>query len=596
MEIRMNRRRPLIAAVAAGTAIVLVASCSSSKKDTGASGSNPPSTSGSSSSSGGTPSTGPAIIKGGFTQKGGTVNILVQSNFEHLDPAQNYVTNSGDVGKLIYRTLTVFDDTPGQAPVIKADLAIKSGPGDYIGIPNKDQTVWTYKIQKGLKFQNGTPITAADIKYNIERSFASDVYKDGATYMADTLVNSNNYAGPYKDPNKDLTSVQTPDPYTLVFHFTGAQPDADMMMSLFYTAPVPKALDTKQDYDFKPVSSGPYMITKYTPNKELVLGRNPNWSAATDPNRPALPDKFDITMGIAPATVSQRLIAKQGTDQSALSIDNSSDIQPGDVSKLKSAQDRFVNGPGPCVFYDIFNENKLKDADVRHAFALALNRQAIITAMNGPLFGSIPTSFMASNVRGFQPANLGLKDTGDTAGAQALLQGKTFPKSITYGVSAGRPAQKAVAVQVQSDLKKLGVNVTIQSIPTDSYYKTLRTDPGPVDMAMAGWCSDWPTMASIVPPVIGPDSTGKTWSTNNFSKYFDPATAKQITDLAGSTEPPATVDQKFAALANQIQTSNWPFVPLQASLNPTLVGSKIHNVGVSSIWSLPNLNLIGVEQ
>lgn len=589
----MNRRRPLIAAVAAGTAIVLIASCSSSKKG-GTSGSNPPPASGSSSSSS-SGGTGPAIIKSGYTQKGGTVNLLVQSNFEHLDPVQNYVTNSGDVGKLIYRTLTVFDDTPGQPPVIKADIAVKSGPGDYIGIPNQDQTVWTYKIQKGLKYQDGTPITAADIKYNIERSFASDIYKDGATYMADTLVNSNNYAGPYKDPNKDLTSVQTPDPYTLVFHFTGPQPDSDMMMSLFYTAPVPKAKDTKQDYDFKPVSSGPYMITKYTPNKELVLGRNPNWSAATDPNRLALPDKFDITMGIAPATVSQRLIANQGSDQAALSIDNSSDLQAGDVSKLKAIQDRFVNGAGPCVFYDVFNENKLKDADVRHAFAMALNRQAIITAMNGPLFGSIPSSFMSTSVRGFQPANLGLKDTGDTAGAQALLQGKTYPKSITYAVSAGRPVQKAVAVQVQSDLKKLGVSVTIQSIPTDSYYKTLRTDPGPADMAMAGWCWDWPTMASIVPPVIGPDSTGKTWSSNNFSKYFDPATAKQITALAGSTEAPATVDQQFATLANQIQTTNWPFVPVQASLNPTLVGSKIHNAGVSSIWSLPDLNIIGVE-
>jgi len=591
----MNRRRPLIAAVAASTAIVLIASCSSSSKKGGTSGTNPPPPSGSSSSSGGTPSTGPALIKDGYTVKGGTVNILVQANFEHLDPVQNYVTNSGNVGKLIYRTLTVFDDTPGKAPVIKADIAVKSGPGDYIGIPNKDQTVWTYKIQKGLKFQDGSAITAADIKYNVERLFAADVYKDGATYLRDLLVNSNNYAGPYKDPNKDLTSVQTPDPYTLVFHFASGQPDADMMMSLFYTAPVPKAKDTKQDYDFKPVSSGPYMITKYTPNKELVLGRNPNWSAATDPNRPALPDSFDITMGIAPATVSQRLIANQGSDQSALSIDNSSDIQPGDVSKLQGAKDRFVNGAGPCVFYNIFNENKIKDADVRHAFALALNRQAAITALNGTLFGSIPSSFIAANVRGFQPANLGLKDTGDIPAAKALLQGKTVPKSITYGYSQGRPAQKALALQWQSDLKKLGVNVTIQSIPTDSFYKTLRTDPGPVDIALAGWCWDWPTMASIVPPVLGPDATQKTWSTSNFSKYFDSVTAKQITALAGSTEAPATVDQQFATLANQIQTTNWPFVPTQAALNPILVGSKIHNVGVSGIWSLPDLNIIGVE-
>ena len=525
----MDHRRPLIVAAAATAAIALIASCSSSKKNNGGNtGTNTPPATGATTSPATTSSLGPAIINGGYTTKGGTVNILVQSNFEHLDPVQNYVTNSGDVGRLIYRTLTVFDDTPGQTPKILPDIAVKSGPGDKIGTPNANQTVWTYKIQHGLKFQDGSPITAKDIKYNIERSFASDIYKDGATYMPDTLVNSNNYAGPYKDPNKDLTSVQTPDPYTLVFHFTGPQPDADMMMSLFYTAPVPKAKDTKQNYDFSPVSSGPYEITSYTPNKQLVLGRNPNWDPKTDPNRPALPDKFVITMGIAPATISSRLIANSGEDQSALSIDNSSDIQAGDISKLRAedVKSRFVNGAAPCVFYDIFNENKIKDADVRHAFAMAMNRQAIITAMNGPLFGSIPSSFMSASVRGFEPSNLGLKDTGDIPGAQALLKGKTYPKTLTYAVSSGRPVQKAVALQVQSDLKKLGVTVNIQSIPTDSYYKTLRTDPGPADIAMAGWCWDWPTMASIVPPVLGPDASGKTWSTNNFSKYFDATTAK----------------------------------------------------------------------
>ena len=338
------------------------------------------------------------------------------------------------------------------------------------------------------------------------------------------------------------------------------------------------------------------MIQKYTPAKQLILVRNPNWS--DDTNRPALPDKFIISMGIAPATVSQRLIANQGDDQTALSIDNSSDLQAGDIAKLRDAsvKSRFVNGAGPCVFYEYFNEQTLKDPDVRKAIATAVNRQAVITAMNGALFGSIPQSFMPSNVRGFSPPDLGLKDTGDTAAAQALLQGKTYPKTIKYSISAGRPVQHAVGVQIQSDLKKIGITVNLVSIPTKGYYPALRTDPGPADMGMAGWCSDWPTQASIVPPILGPDSSGKTWSTNNFSKYFDPTDSAKITQLASSTAAPAELDKQFSDLANQIQTTNWPVLPVQASLNPTLVGSKIRNAGVSSIWSLPDLNSIGVAQ
>ncbi len=146
-------------------------------------------------------------------------------------------------------------------------------------------------------------------------------------------------------------------------------------------------------------------------------------------------------MGIAPATISQRLIANQGDDQTALSIDNSSDLQAGDLPKLRdpSVKSRFVNGAGPCVFYEYLNTQRIKDATVRKAIATAINRQAVITAMNGPLFGSIPQSFMSTSVRGFQPPDLGLKPTGDTAAAQALAAGKTFPKTLKYSVSAGRP-------------------------------------------------------------------------------------------------------------------------------------------------------------
>jgi peptide/nickel transport system substrate-binding protein len=585
MEIRMNHRRPLIAAAAATAAIMVITACSSSKKKTEGTGTNQaPSTSASASNSLGAP-----IINGGYTTKGGTVNILVQANFEHMDPVQNYVTNSGDVGRLIYRTLTVIDDAPGKTPTIHPDLASS------LGTPSDGDKVWTYHIRKGLKFEDGTPITAKDVKYNIERSFAQDIYKDGATYMPDTLVNSNDYKGPYKDPNKDLTSVQTPDDYTLVLHFAGAQPDTDWMMSLFYSAAVPKAKDTKQDYDFKVVSSGPYKIGSYSPDKQLTLVRNPNWDPATDPNRPALPDKFVITMGIAPETIGQRLIANQGDDQTALSIDNSSDLQAGDLPKLRQpdVKARFVNGATPCVFYEFFNEQTIKDADVRKAIATAINRQAVITAMNGPLFGAVTDSYMPSSVRGYDPPNLGLKPTGDPDVAKALLAGKSVP-TLHYAISAGRPVQRAIAVQVQSDLKKIGINIVLESIPTESYYKTVRSDNAP-DLGLAGWCSDWPTQASIVPPVLGADASGKTWSTSNFSKYFDPAIAAQITKIASSTDSPASVDKQLSAISNQIQTTNWPLLPVQATLNPSIVGSKIQNAGISTIFALPDLNTIGVK-
>ena len=589
----MDRQRPLIAAVAGVAAIALIAACSSSKNN------NPPSTGGgtggggssaSSSGGGGGPSATANIVNPGFTQKGGIVSILSDANYEHLDPCNNYVTNSGEFGRLIYRALTFIKDTPGEKPSIQPDLA------EDTGTPSDGGKVWTFKIRKGLKFEDGTPITAKDIKYGIERTFDPSLCVDGATYMADTLINSNNYQGPYKDPNKDLTSVQTPDEYTMVFHFQGPQPDAAWMMSLFYTVPVPKAKDTKQNYDFHPVASGPYKISKYVPDKSISLVRNPNWSAASDPNRPALPDGFNETFGIDLPTISQRLIADQGPDQNAVTLENSGALQNGDLPKIRQAsvKARFVNGPGPCIDYEWMNETKITDPDVRKAIAMAINRQAIQTIYGGDLFGSVYDSVIPPGIEGVNVAGLGLKADGDPAGAKALLAGKTVP-TLHYGVSSTSVKQKTVATQIQNDLKQAGINVVIDQIPGDSYYKTIRSDKAP-DFGRAGWCFDWPTSASIVPPILGPDAAGKTWSSNNFSKYFDPSVSKQIKALASSTQSPTEIGKQLNDITNQVLTSNWPLLPTIASLDPQMVGSNVQNAGASPIFSEIDLNTIGVKQ
>ena len=106
----MNRRRVMVATVAGTAAVALIAACSSSKSNGGGA------TSGGASSapaSAGNAAALGKVIQPGYTTKGGTVNILSDANFEHLDPVNNYVTNSGELGRLIYRTLTFIEDTPG---------------------------------------------------------------------------------------------------------------------------------------------------------------------------------------------------------------------------------------------------------------------------------------------------------------------------------------------------------------------------------------------------------------------------------------------------------------------------------------------------
>ncbi len=581
----MNRRRVMVATVAGTAAVALVAACSSSKSNNG--GGNASGGASSSAAAGNAAGLG-NVIQPGYTTKGGTVNILSDADYNHLDPVQNYVTNSGEFGRLIYRTLTFIKDTPGQKAQIEPDLA------QSLGTPSADKKTWTYKLRTGLKFEDGTPITSADIKYNVERSFATDIYKDGPTYMTDLLENTTGYAGPYKTPTKDLAGVQTPDASTIVFKYTSPQPESDWILSLFYTAPVPKAKDDKQNYDFHPVSSGPYKIQNYTPEKSITLVRNTNWDPATDPNRPALPDSFVETFGIDLPTISQRLISDQGPDKNAVTLENSGAIQNGDLPKIKdpSVKARFTNGATPCVDYEFINVQKVKDVNVRKAISMAINRQAIETTYGGAIFGSVIDTIVSptiqSTIPNFAGPNLGLKPTGDPAAAKALLAGKTVP-TIHYGVANTSVKQKTVATQIQNDLKAAGINMVIDQIPGKTYYSQIRGDNAP-DMGRAGWCWDWPTMASVTPPVLGGNSDLTSWNSNNFSRTDDTAVFKAIQTAVSAGDNPG-----LNTITNQQLSEVWPLLPTISSNDPNVVGSNIRNGGVSTIFGEIDLNTIGVQ-
>ena len=523
----------------------------------------------------------------GVTAKGGTVDVLGTVDWTSLDPANNYLIDSSEVGRLIYRTLTFVKDTPGEELSVQPDLA------ESLGTSSDGGKTWTYKLREGVKYEDGKPITAADVKYGVQRSFAQDMYDEGATYMVDLLANETDYSGPYATPEKDLTSVETPDDRTLVFHFKGPQPDADWILSQLYTVPVPEAADTKEAYADRPVSSGPYKIEKYTPDETLVLVRNDQWDPATDPNRPAYPDKFQFSPGTA-ADTNKRLIASKGLDANATGLTLS--VSELDAPKLDepSVKARFVNGPGPCVDYVAMNTEMITDPDVRHAIALAIDRQKIQRMYGGDLFGSIADSIVPPTVAGFQAPDLGLKSEGDVEAAKKLLAGKTVPQ-LHLALEAGGELYKRVGTVVKENLKAAGVEVIVDEYKSDEYTPAIEGDNPPA-ISFEGWCADWPTPAAVVPSVFGPDPDGKTYGSNNITRYYDPATAKKMQDLMSSSEAAPVVNTKLIDLANKIQTTAWPLLPTILNNTPVVVGANLTNAGVSPLFGVFDLNTVAVKQ
>src|SRR4051812_11404435 len=170
-------------------------------------------------------------------EKGGTLKMALGAAWgDSFDPGDTYYGYSFNLLRNYARTLVMFKPAPGKqglelVPDIATDLGKSSDGGK----------TWTYTIQSGLKYEDGTPYTSKDIAYAVERNVDRAVLKQGPSYFADLLNWPSDYKGPYKSPkNADVSSaVETPNDTTIVFHLKQPFAEFDYLAALPTTAPVP---------------------------------------------------------------------------------------------------------------------------------------------------------------------------------------------------------------------------------------------------------------------------------------------------------------------------------------------------------------------
>ncbi len=541
---------------------------------------------------GGDESSGDGDSGGSQGVKGGTVTVYHASDFEHLDPQRAFVTDSGMAGQLIYRTLTAYKWDAGAKKVeLVGDLA-----ESWESTP--DFKTWTFKLKPGLKYEDGTPITAKDIKYGVERSFSPDIDK-GAPY-AKNYLDCADYKGPYVAGNnggKGCTAIETPDDNTVVFKLNTPVSEFNHTATMKTFSPVPQAKDTKTQYDNKPFSSGPYKIQQYVRDKSLTLVRNENWDEKSDPVRTALPDKFEFKFGGDEATVDQQLIQNGAADQNAVSF---SGVQPQNLAKLSSAQvkDRVIEGGDVCRRYIAFNQNHpiMQDQKLREALAYGMDKKAYITGRGGDRLNGIVNTIIPETLEGYKDTNpFPGPETGDVEKAKQLLsESKYKGQQLVLGASDATDISIKAAEAAQAAWKRIGVNVTIKKIPGANYYSVQEADSSATDLITAGWCQDWSSLSTIVPPVLGPDPTapGKQ-APNNYAR--SKAGWDKMAEIA------KVGDQKEAAkqwsdLYDEIMKTA-PLIPISLDKNVYVLGSNLTNVSVNSdIGGLPDLAHIGLKK
>lgn len=583
----MRKKRMLAAAAVVASAAMLLAGCGQGST--------------SSSSSASAASGWNAAVAGTVnpsTKAGGELKLLTSADCDSWDPARTYYGWCWNMQRLFTRTLVGYSVVNGSNPKLAPDLATDMGQH------NADYTQWTYTLKSGLKYSNGAPITAKDVKYGIERLYATDVINGGPAFYFTSIIDApKGYAGPYKDG--DMKTGVVADGNKITFNLKSSDSDFPFLLAMSASAPVPYKVEGGKkfkgaNYTKHPVASGPYQIKSYTPNKEVTFVRNPNWSQATDTIRKPLASTVTLTVDTNPNDIDQKLQA--GTADAIANTDIGTNLQTKVLTdpKFKANAD---NPETSLTRYFSVMPSVIPNIHCRQAIFYATNKAALVRAFGGTAHGAVAGSMTPVTIPGHSTtANMypvGKENTGDLAKAKAELQACGKPNGFSTKFAYSTPSETGpkVFAAEQEALARVGIKITASTANAANYYSTFIGSPRNIKsqglgIAVAGWGADFPTGYGFWNTIANGGSIVPTGN-SNYPSLNDP----KVNSILDNALKGQGTDANIRALDDQVM-KNAVYLPILFGKdlyyrNPRLTNVRSNNVQAFGIYDFVN---IGVEK
>ncbi|MEU7089421.1 ABC transporter substrate-binding protein [Streptomyces achromogenes] len=433
-------------------------------------------------------------------REGGTLTIANPVDYTHLDPQKIYAGEAYSTSLLWGRQLTQYQVIDGR-PRLVGDLATDTGTSSDGG------RTWTYHLKDGIAWEDGEPVTAQQVKYGIERTFAPG-FEAGPTYWPEWLTGSEDrteavkkYGGPKKDG--DLEAIETPDDKTIVFHFPEPQSDVPYMAAQSSSSPVRADKDTGTGYDVRPFATGPYRIVEHKQNKSLTLERNPHWKPATDPIRHAYPDRFEFTFGKAVLNTAQEVFNGQGSGPTTLTTKGT--LPPELISTVERdpvKRTLVVSGSQGAYTSDLYIKNdRVTDPEVRKAIHYVFPRQQARQVLGGQYAGDFATTLSSPAVVGWKKYDLyPVAPTGDIAKARDhLARARTKVTKLTYAYPVYSAQDDQVAQVLADAFAKIGVELVVKGLQPAAFDAEVFRNDAPYDLWLSTNSVDWPTPSTLLP-------------------------------------------------------------------------------------------------
>jgi peptide/nickel transport system substrate-binding protein len=484
--------------------------------------------------------------------EGGTMVIATTGDADVLLPPVTTTTLGSNVGDRIFCRLAELKldlntvDDSGFRPVLARSWE------------HRDSTTIVFHLDPRARWQDGAPVTAADI------AFTFAVYRDPA-------VNA-----PLAPNLAAIDSVTAPDSATVVFRFRRWYPeqlyDATYHMRILpkhLLDTIPRARLASSDFGRHPVGDGPYRFVDWQAGTQITLAADTTWFLG----RPHL------------ARLVWRIIPDLQTAVSALLTGEADAMEVipsrGQLERVQEDPEvRLVPYASPFYAGIVFNLRRppFTDREVRRAIAMALDRKTIVQSVFGPFAdvavgATSPMQWVWSDSIRQLPFDTAAAARALDARGWRLARGRRVrlragsPLRFTLLVPTSSQVRQQAAVIVQAELRRLGVEMRIQ--PVEFTVMDRRTVAGEFDAAFVSRTID-PSPASLL----------QFWGTgeSNIGRYASPA-FDSLTAAAARARTRAEAGPLWRRALEQLN-DDAAAVFIFSPKNNAAIGPRLENVSI----------------
>lgn len=499
--------------------------------------------------------TGFSVAEGQAAGCGGQITTATNADAQGVSPL--YGSDSGTIWRTdqISESLVTLDGkTLRPTPWLAESWTV-----------SKDGTTYTFRVRRGPKWPDGTPLTAADFAFTLQ-AFLSPGYTGPWQGLFRDIVGADAMIA---GSSSQLEGVKVLDPQT--FSIQLAHPNAAFLATAApYLRPIPEHLLKGQkltpDNSFvqHPVGVGAYHLVEWVKGDHILLEANPGYWGKP--------------------VCASRLMDRSINDMNALAlalesgdVDQIAPVSPRDLLRLKTnknIKEYFPPAARMDALYFNFNVKPLADSRVRQAIAMTLNMksftQKVLAGLQAPVPGPLVAGSWANDPSIREPGE-------DLAKAKSLMAEAGYANgfTLTVGANAGNTTREEMASYVQAQVAKIGIKIDIQLQEWSTFITS--TTQGKFQVVVLT------TLAGIPDP----DTLYADYHTNgasNYGKYSNPQLDRLLEDARAAQD--VTQRKNLYKQAEQILVRDLPRVWAYEYLSAFATRANISNVAVSVVGDL----------